>query len=69
VRGQVSAGDGDIADLTGGEFDLAMADVSGQTCQPGQLQDAAVKRMAWVGDGDLALVHLRDQRCITLAGV
>ena len=67
--GQVGAGDGDVADLTGSKLDLTMADVSRQVRQADQAQDPAIKRMARIGNGDLALAHLRDQRCITLAGV
>jgi hypothetical protein len=69
LRGQVRAGDGDVADLAGGDLDLTTADVPRQVCQADQGQNPPVKRMAGVGDGDLALAHFGDQRCITLAGV
>jgi hypothetical protein len=66
---QVRAGDRDESELTREDFDLAMADVSGQMRQPCQLQNAAIKRMTRIGNGDLALAHLSDQRCIAVAGV
>ena len=69
MRGQVGAGDGDVAELAGGQLDLAMADVTWQMRQAHQAQDPAVQRVARVGNGDVALAHLSDQRCITLAGV
>jgi hypothetical protein len=69
LGGQIGAGDGEVAELAGGEFDLAMADLTRQVRQAYQLQDPAIQRMARVGNGDVALAHLRDQRCITLAGV
>ena len=67
--GQVGAGDGGVADLAGCDLDLAMADVPRQVRQADQAQDPAVKWMARLGNGDLALAHFGDERCITLAGV
>jgi hypothetical protein len=64
--GEVGAGDGDVGDPAREDFDLAVADVSGQPGEPGQLQCPAVEGMAGIGDGDLALAFLRDQRGITL---
>src|SRR5512135_1767194 len=64
--GEVSAGDGDISDPTREDFDLAVTDMSRQTCESRQLERPAVEGMAGIGDGDLALAFLRDQRGITL---
>ena len=67
--GEIGAADGNVRILTGNEFDLAMADVSWQVGEARQLQDPAVQGMTGIGNRDLALARLCDQRCITLAGV
>src|SRR5512135_414261 len=64
--GEVGAGDGDVGDPAREDFDLAMANVSGQPSESRQLQGPAIEGMAGIGDGDLALAFLRDQRGITL---
>ena len=69
LGGQIGAGDGDVAELARSEFNLAMADMARQVRQAYQLENSAKQRMTRIGDSDLALAHLRDQRCITLAGV
>src|SRR5262249_8418495 len=68
VRGGDGAADRNVGDLIRGNLDLAMADVSWQIRQANQLQDPAIQGMARIGNSDLALAHLGDQRCITLAG-
>ena len=67
--GKVGAADRDVAELAGSDLDLTMANVSGQLRQSCQLENPTIQRMARIGDSNLALAHLRNQRCITLAGV
>jgi hypothetical protein len=67
--GEVGAGDGDVGDPAREDFDLAVTDVSRQTSEPRELQCPAVEGMTGIGDGDLALAFLRDQRGITLGEV
>jgi hypothetical protein len=67
--GEVSAGDGDVCDQAGEDFDLAVTDVSREAGEPGQLERLAEERMTGIGDGDLPLAFLRDQRGITLGEV
>jgi hypothetical protein len=64
--GEVGAGDGDVDDPTREDLGLAVTDVSRQTSEPRQLECPAVEGMAGIGDGNLALAFLRDQRGITL---
>jgi hypothetical protein len=64
--GEVGAGDGDVGDPSREDFDLAVTDMSRQTSEPRQLECPAVEGMAGIGDGNLALAFLRDQRGITL---
>ena len=66
---EIRAADRDETDLARQDFDLAVADMSGQAGESGELQRPAVEGMARVGDGDLALAFFRDQRGITLDGV
>jgi hypothetical protein len=67
--GEVGAGDGDVGDPAREDFDLAVTDVSRQTSEPGELQCPAMEGMTGIGDCDLALAFLRDQRGITLGEV
>jgi hypothetical protein len=66
--GQIGATDRNVGELIGEKLDLAMADVSGQIGDSSQLQDSAEQRMTRIGNGDLTLAYLRNQRGITLAG-
>jgi hypothetical protein len=67
--GEIRAGDGNVAELIGEDFDLAMAHMTGQIGQAGELQDPAEERVSGISDGDFAFAHLCDQRGITLAEV
>jgi hypothetical protein len=67
--GEVGAGDGDVSDPAREDFDLAVTDESRQTSESQQLQRPAVEGMTGIGDGDLALAFLRDQRGITVGEV
>ena len=66
---QVGAGDGDVGDHAREDFDLAVADMSGQASKSRQLERPAEEGMAGIGDGDFSLAFLRDQRGITLGEV
>jgi hypothetical protein len=67
--GEVRAGDWDVGDLAGKDFDLAVADVPGKASESRELQGPSVEGMAGIGDGDLTLAFLYDQRGITMGGV
>jgi hypothetical protein len=67
--GEVGTGDGNVSDQTREDFDLAVADVSRESGDPRELEDPAEERMTGIGDGDLPLALLRDQRGITLGEV
>lgn len=69
THGPIGALDGDIADLAGMKFDLAMANMAGEQGESNQLEDPAVERMSRVVDRDLPLAQFGDQRGITLAGL
>src|SRR5512135_19755 len=64
--GEIGASDGDVGNPAREDFDLAVTDVSRQTGESRQLECPAVEGMAGIGDGNLALAFLRDQRGITL---
>ena len=64
--GEIGASDGDVGDPAREDFDLTVTDVPRQTSESRQLQCPAVEGMAGIGDGNLALAFLRDQRGITL---
>ncbi len=66
---EIRARDGDVAVLTGKDFDLAVPHVARQPREAGQRQRPAVERMGGVGDGDFPLACFRDKRGITLGGV
>ena len=66
---EVGAGDGDVSAQAGEDFDLAVTDVSREAGEPGELERLAEEGMTGVGDGDLPLAFLRDQRGITLGEV
>jgi hypothetical protein len=67
--GEVGAGDGNVSDQAREDFDLAMADVSREAGHPRELKCPAEEGMTEIGDGDVALAFLRDQRGITLGEV
>jgi hypothetical protein len=67
--GEIGAGDGDVGDHAGENFDLAMADMAREAGEPRQLERPAEERMTGIGDGDFSLAFLRDQRGITLGEV
>lgn len=66
---EIGGGDGDVRDQAGENFDLAVADVSREPGEARQLERLAEEGMAGVGDRDLPLAFLRDQRGITLGEV
>ena len=68
-RRKISAADGDETKLARKNFNLAVTDMSRKTSQPRKLQHSAVEGMTRIGNGDLALAFLRNQRGITLGGV
>lgn len=63
--GEVGTGDGDVDDEAREDFDLAVTDVPRETGEPRELERPAEKGMTGIGDGDLTLAFLRDQRGIT----
>lgn len=65
---EVGTGHRDVTVLIWGDFDLGMTHVSRQTGQPGKLERSSEKGMAGVGNGDLPLAFLLDERGITLGG-
>jgi hypothetical protein len=67
--GEIGAGDGDIGDQSGKDFDLAVTDVARQAGDPRQEKCLAEEGMRGIGDGDLPFAFLRDQRGITLGEV
>ena len=67
--GEIGAGDGDVGDQAREDFDLAVTDVSREPGEPRQLERLTEEGMTGVGDSDLALAFLRDQRGITLGEV
>lgn len=69
LGGEVGAGDGDVSDQVGEDFDLTVTDVSREPGEPGELESLAEEGMTRIGDGDLPLAFLRDQRGITLGEV
>ena len=69
LGGEVGTGDGDVGDQVGEDLDLAVTDVSREPGEPGELERLAEERMTGIGDGDLPLAFLRDQRGITLGEV
>jgi hypothetical protein len=64
--GEVGAGDGNVSDQAREDFDLAVADVSRKSGDPRKLEGLTEEGMTGIGDGDLPLALLRDQRGITL---
>ena len=69
LSGKVGAGDGDVGDQAGKDFDLTVTDVSREAGEPRQPEGLAEEGMAGVSDGDLPLAFPRDQRGITLGEV
>jgi hypothetical protein len=66
---EIGAGDWDVGDLSWKDFDLTVTDVSWEASETRELQCPAIEGMRRVGDGNLALAFLRDQRGITLGEV
>jgi hypothetical protein len=64
--GQVRAGNGNEAELTGDNLDLAVADMIRQTPNACQLESATDKRVSRIGHGHLAFAALLTDRCIRL---
>lgn len=69
LGGEVGTGDGNVRDQVGEDLDLAMTDVSWEPGEPGERERLAEEGMTRIGDGDLPLAFLRDQRGITLGEV
>jgi hypothetical protein len=69
LGGEIRAGDGDVGNQVREDFNLAMADVSWQSSEPGKLQGTTKEGMTRIGDSDVAFAFLRDQRGITLGGL
>jgi hypothetical protein len=66
---QIGGRDGNVANLSRLDLDLTVLTMPRQCSETYQPEGPAEKRMLRVGDGDVAIALLRDQRCITLAGV
>ena len=69
LGGEVGAGDGDVGDQAGEDLDLAVTDVPREMGEPRELERPAEEGMTGIGDSDLTLAFLRDQRGITLGEV
>ncbi len=67
--GEVGAGDGNVGDQARKNFNLTMTDMSREPGESGQFERLAKERMTGIGDGNLPLAFLRDQRGITLGEV
>jgi hypothetical protein len=67
--GEIGAGDGDVGDHAGEDFDLTVADMTREAGESRQFERLAEERMTGIGDGDFSLTFLRDQRGITLGEV
>ena len=65
-RREIRAADRDETDLARQDFDLTVTDVSRESSESRELQRPTVEGMARIGDGDLALAFLGNQRGITL---
>ncbi len=66
---QIRAIEFDIRHFTREELNLAIPAVSRQPREPQQPQRSPKERMARIGDRDLALAGLGDQRCILMGEV
>jgi hypothetical protein len=64
--GEIRAGSRDVADVTGGDFDLCVLDVAGEIGDPCQGQDTAKKRMSGIRNGDPTFAFFRDEWSITV---
>ena len=69
LGGEIGTGAGDVRDQVGEDFDLAVTDVSREPGEPGEFESLAEEWVAGIGDSDLPLAFLRDQRGITLGEV
>ena len=67
--GEVGAGDWDVSDQAGEDFDLAVTHMSREAGEAGQLERLAEERMTGIVDSNRPLAFLRDQRGITLGEV
>ncbi len=65
LGGEVGTDDRDVSDQVGEDLDLAVTDVSREPGESGELERLAEEWMTGIGDGDLPLAFLRDQRGIT----
>jgi hypothetical protein len=68
-RAEIGTDDGDVSDQAREDLDLAVTDVSRESGKPGQPERLAEGRMTGIGDSELPLAFLRDQRGITLGEV
>lgn len=69
LAGTIGASDGDAADLSGEDLDLAVAKMFRQASKANQSEGPAEERVPWIGDSNMAFACLRAQRGITLAAV